>query len=254
MADFIRFSDPVPALEFRIGQPYKAGKGRPIYINYRGETPTLLTPKLKTPFGLDKFIAEDSPSSAAKYSFALSMPEGLPEADALRKFIAEVERQCVDFAHSKQAELFGEKEPFKPREIIADRFSSCIACSAGWEPRMKVKLNTDRNGGFAAVVYGPQKEVMTVEEICKGDHLGAIVEIGPMWLVDKRCGLALVAKQVRRWPGGAQGEALRACVIPDYDSTAPSSDDVMVGYEDYVDDDLPPAKRACSVGLAETCN
>jgi hypothetical protein len=203
--------------DFRIGQPYKTGKGRPLYVSLRGETPQVIISKFRTPFGLDKYVSDDATSSSgAKYSVSVSLPEGLAEADAVRDFIADFERQCIDFVHDKQFEIFGEKEP-KKREIIADRFTSAIGCSAGWEPRLKLKLNTDRNGAFTVAVYGPDKEEQHTENLQKNDHLGVLCELGPIWVVDKKFGLSLVAKQIRRWPGADTVSATRGCLIPDDD-------------------------------------
>mmetsp|Transcript_12791 Transcript_12791/g.37545 ORF Transcript_12791/g.37545 Transcript_12791/m.37545 type:complete len:264 (+) Transcript_12791:949-1740(+) len=201
-------------VSLRDGKPWANGKGRPLWIN-AGQEQSLcvLTPRLKAPFGASRFDGDDASS---KWSITLNLDTGVPENDNLIALLEHVDDAIITHVHEHQSTFF-RGEAVK-RDVIADRYKPIVVRSQ-YGAALRLKLDKAPDGAFETAVFDADRQQIQVEDVGRGDFVRALIQVGPCWIVDRKCGCTLKALQLRTFPTTAGSVPLNlatgACLIDD---------------------------------------
>lgn len=214
--------DVVSRLRYSQPRLNASGKGKSVSVAYHTEAaanarPVFQTPKMYAPFGVSSFTPEDG--GYVKFTLPLSF-----KTDATRPFLdllRAVDEYNIQAAFENQEAWFGDKG--KAREIIEDRYTRLVQHKdERYEPRFTGKLDF-RNNEYQGLVFDdstPPKR-MTLDYLEKACTVIALVEFGPMWIVDKRFGQTVRVIQAKVFKMRSLTE--NAIVDDDGDDGAPGA-------------------------------
>jgi len=160
--------------------------GKTIYINTVGGKARFELPVLRTPFGLSSYT--DTQTGKTSYSIDLSLdnPEIL---EGIRKF----EKAVFDHVAKNSLEILG--KVYTPDVIkAADLFKSNIREGkepGKYAPTLRVKILTDRNGGFVPEAYNTKQELVDLGTLQKGQKIATIIDINQIWIIDNKFGMTI---------------------------------------------------------------
>ncbi|KAG7674162.1 hypothetical protein KSW81_005997 [Nannochloris sp. 'desiccata'] len=70
-----------------------------------------------------------------------------------------------------------------------------------YSPIMKIKIPVDKSGVPTAEIYNEAKERVSIDSIAKGSSITCIIELSPVWFVNKTFGLTWKLVQAAVTPG-----------------------------------------------------
>lgn len=145
----------------------------------------LQTPKMQAPFGAKEWESND-PQKPSKWDLVLSFKGAGGQMQAFQELLRAVDEANVTHAFENQDTFFGEKN--KAREIIQDRYTSLLnATNQKYEPKLTTKLDV-KNGQYSGRVFDNQSVEQDLKFLDRGSYVQALIEFGPLWVVDKRFG------------------------------------------------------------------
>lgn len=196
----------VGSLEF--SEPKKMGESgaKMVYVNVNRNKILLHTPKMRMPYGLNKYEEAGKPT---KYSVDMSFSdvENNKDIKALYDKILEFDKRIIEEA-SKSSLAWFKKKSF-PNEIATELYSSAVKYSKDKEtgerndkypPTLNVKLPY-YDGGFKCNVYNSKKEEIDATEVegsfHKGQDVTAIIECNGLWFAGGKYGTSWKVKQLK---------------------------------------------------------
>ena len=192
--------------------------GKTIYINTVGGKARFELPVLRTPFGLSSYT--DSQTGKTSYSIDLSLDN--PDILAgVRGF----EKAVFDHVAKNSLEILG--KVYTPDVIkAADLFKSNIREGKDpgkYAPTLRIKVLTDRNGGFVPEAYNTKQELVDLGTLQKGQKIATIVDINQIWVIDNKFGMSIRLVQAVLLPTNElKGFAFKNIeTVPESDGDAP---------------------------------
>jgi hypothetical protein len=179
-----------------------SGKGKTVSVAYQmsdgsNAKPVFQTPKMFAPFGFNHYAAETE-NGYDKYSIALTFKGDSPRMQEFLGLMRAIDAANVEMAFQNQEDLFGEKG--KSRDIIEDRYNKIVNHKNDkYEPRMTGKLQF-RNGNYTGLIFNdsaPPQEVGLSYIGQEKSSIVALVELGPIWIADKKFGQTINAIQMK---------------------------------------------------------
>ena len=181
-----------------------SGKGKNVPVNYRaagGEPVRLVvqTPRTTAPFGLDRLDAEEG--GAPKYSMTLSFKgrEYVPQMQSFFDLLHAIDERNVTEAVANQSTWWPGSET-KTRDIIEDRYHRIVTQpeNTSYDANVRVKIPT-RNGQFETLAFDDSAtpQPIGVDEIGAMCQVICLVELGPLWIADKKFGQTIKCIRVK---------------------------------------------------------
>jgi hypothetical protein len=169
--------------------------GKTIYLRRAANTAALFElPVMRAPFGLSSYT--DTKTNKTSYSIDLSMD--VPE---VAEFFSKVESAVLNHVVSHSEEFLG--KTFSREVAESALFKSAIRHGkepGKYPPTLKLKVLTDRDGGFVPKAYDSSKEPIGLDEIQKGQKVRTIVDINQVWIVDNKFGVTVRLSQIMAFP------------------------------------------------------
>lgn len=169
-------------------RPNQSGLGKSCAMNFIDNgTPTKLvvqTPKMFAPFGVKEWEGQaDRPS---KWDLVLSFKGTSPMMAEFEKLLKKIDDANVTHVYENQETFFGEKG--KSRDIIADRYSPLFnTTNVKYEPKLTTRLDV-RNTRYTGQIFDSEARPQELGFVTPMCYVQALIEFGPLWLVDKRFG------------------------------------------------------------------
>lgn len=149
------------------------------------------------PFGFNHYPAETE-NGYDKYSIALTFKGDSPRMQEFLSLMRAIDAANVEMAFQNQEDLFGEKG--KSRDIIEDRYNRIVNHkNEKYEPRMTGKLQF-RGGYYTGLIFDdsvPPQEVSLSYIGQEKSSVVALIELGPIWIADKKFGQTINAIQMK---------------------------------------------------------
>jgi len=178
--------------------------GQSIPLRYKGESAYMIqSPVVSSPFGISEYTPDAGPT---KYSIDLSFKghEENPRTQKFMDMVAEIDRHLIDLAVVNSPTWFGKK---MSKEVVEELYRPLIKPSKQPEkyaPTLKVKIRTSRADDSKLDVHAVtcDNEPFDVANILPGTTMKAIVDIAPIWFVNKQFGtsLTLLAAEIHSVP------------------------------------------------------
>lgn len=178
------------------------GKGKTVSVGYQcidgsPSKPVLQSPKMFAPFGYNHYVP-DTEGGYDKYSIALTFKGDSPRMLEFLALMRSIDEANVEMAFQNQEALFGEKS--KSRDIIEDRYTKIVNHkNEKYEPRITGRLRFV-NDSYSGLVFNDASPPVEVglsyigQERCS---IVALVELGPIWIADKKFGQTLNIIQMK---------------------------------------------------------
>lgn len=180
----------------------KAG-GTQVPLSYSGMRNFMIqTPTLSAPFGISEYTPDNAPT---KYSLEFSFKnyEEDPKIKCFMDKITELDNYLIDMAVANSQEWFGKQ---MSKVVVEELYRPLLKPSKQpdkYAPTLKLKIRTSRgDDSHLSVAAFKDKEQFNMEEFVPGTTAKAIVEVSPLWFVNKQFGatLTLMALEIEQLP------------------------------------------------------
>ena len=178
----------------------KAG-GTSVPILYNGmKNVKIQTPILSVPFGMSEYTPDNG---AIKYSMDLSFKNH--ETDSkIRIFMDkmnEFDNHLIEMAVQNSPEWFGKQ---MSKEVVEELYRPLVKPSKQpdkYAPTLKLKVRVNNNEPVINA-FDTNKQVFDMSQFTGGTEVKAIVDIAPIWFVNKQFGttLTLLALEIHHVP------------------------------------------------------
>ena len=165
---------------------YNAGKTINLTYSNPGSTCRILlqTPRLRIPFGLSKFEA-NPPKFSIQFEFVTD--------SFFAELMGALDRKALLHVHANQQAALGVSG--KSAEIIQDRQNPIVKKNDTWPDSFRVRCDM-RAGKWPGLAVDETLQPIELESI-KGGEAIAIIELGPLWLVNGAWGIKIVLRQIK---------------------------------------------------------
>lgn len=188
-------------LNYGEATPNKSGKGRSVLVNWRkgpgdGVRLVMQTPKMWSPFGVNTYQPDEG--GPPKYSISLSF-KGYDDNERLKKFHNLFQQlDSTNCAHATQKQEAWWGPGVKDRSIIEDRYTTNLKPDKNgkYAPLLKLKLNF-KNGQPDFKIYDAIGNLVDLDYIDGPCFIIALVEIGSLWIADKKFGQNVRVMQMK---------------------------------------------------------
>ena len=178
--------------------------GQSIPLRYKGESSYMIqSPVVSVPFGISEYTPDAGPT---KYSIEMSF-KGHDENPRIQQFmdmIAEIDRHLVDLAVTNSPTWFGKQMSKEVVEVLYRPLIKPSKHPEKYAPTLKAKIRTSRSDESKLDVHAVtcEKEPFDMATIIPGSTMKAIVDIAPIWFVNKQFGttLTLLASEIHSVP------------------------------------------------------
>lgn len=178
--------------------------GQSIPLKYNGESSYMIQlPVVSVPFGISEYTPDAGPT---KYSIELSF-KGHEENPKIKKFmdmIEQIDKHMIELAVANSSTWFGKK---MSKEVVEELYRPLIKPSKQPEkyaPTLKAKIRSSRTDENKLDVHAVTTEntPFDMSTIIPGTTMKAIVDIAPIWFVNKQFGttLTLLAAEIHHVP------------------------------------------------------
>lgn len=160
----------------------------------------LQTPSMPAPFGISEFTTE---TGVVKYSVDLSFRYENEDSKVarFRDKLEQLDEKMIELATINSVKWFGKK---LSREVIAELYRPLIKLSKQpekYKPLLKCKLRSRVNGemginAFDVHAFTCDGDVFDMATFMPGGSIKLIVEIMPVWFMNRQFGLSLNIVQV----------------------------------------------------------
>jgi len=178
--------------------------GQSIPLKYKGESFYMIqTPVMTAPFGISEYTPENGPT---KYSLELSFKghDTIPQIKSFMDTIENIDKHMIELAVANSTEWFGKK--MSP-EVVGELYRPLLKPSKQpekYSPTLKMKIRSNRSDETKLDVqaFMRNKETFDIATILPGTTAKAIIDIAPIWFVNKQFGttLTLLALEVHALP------------------------------------------------------
>ena len=164
------------------------------FLNFNNKKITMMTPQLYVPFGLSTYETENGSKDSINVSFIDS--EENSETKAFYNKLKELDEFMIETAYKNSTKWFGKS---LPREVIMEFYRPLVKPG-------KRKPNSDENYPEMAKLkirnkdeiqaYDTEKNRISISDIETKSRIRSIVEISPLWFINKTFGVTLNLVQV----------------------------------------------------------
>lgn len=175
----------------------KAG-GNQVPITYNGSKMILIqTPVMTAPFGVSEYTPDGAP---VKYSIDLSFKEyeNNPKVKCFLERMKAVDEHMIKLGVENSPQWFGKT---MSREVVEELYRPLVKPSKQPEkyaPTIKLKIRPGRNAENIMNVkaFTSNQEDFDMSEFQAGSTIKAIVELAPIWFVNKQFGISMTIAQL----------------------------------------------------------
>lgn len=178
--------------------------GQSIPLRYKGESSYMIqTPTVSVPFGVSEYTPDAGPT---KFSIDLSF-KGHEENPRIKKFMdlfVSLDKHLMNLAVENSPSWFGKQ---MSKEVVEELYRPLIKPSKQPEkyaPTLKLKIRTNRadEGTLDVHAITNDKTPFDMMSIVPGTTMKAIIDIAPIWFVNKQFGtsLTLLASEIHSVP------------------------------------------------------
>jgi len=170
---------------------------RKIILSKDGKAARIQIPRMYMPFGVSGFTP-DVGQKKWNIDFALKgWEEDGGYTQKFYRFLIDLENSVIDHVHQHSEEIFGSA---MARETVASMFNSNLKHSAAHEPKLRVKVDVERNGFIKPKIFDANEVDITseAEEKLHSRHTGAaIVEMQSIYFMNGRFGIVWKLHQLK---------------------------------------------------------
>jgi hypothetical protein len=204
--------------------------GKGVYLQCDNKKLLLQLPWMRSPFGLSSYT--DETTGRTSYSLDLSFDENNEGAQALKQKLQELDTLIVDTVAANSKEWLGKEFA---KEVLQQALYKPLVRPGKEEypSTLKLKVLTDRDGGFVPEAYSMKRETISLDSIEKGQRVMALVDVNQIWFIDNKFGVTLRLQQLM----ADRSEKLKRFAFEGPDVPPMSTEEEEEEVEVEVDDD-----------------
>lgn len=169
--------------------------GKTVYINAQDGKKKLYLqlPFMRSPFGMSAFT--DEATNKTSYSLDLSFDTDNEDAMALSAKLKELDEIIIKTVTDNSKEWLG--KAYDINVIREALYKPLVRQGKDEYPdTMKLKIMTKPSGDFLAEAYNSARELISVDQIEKGQRCACIVDVNQIWFIDNKFGVSVRLSQV----------------------------------------------------------
>jgi len=169
--------------------------GKTVYINAQDGKKKLYLqlPFMRSPFGMSAFT--DEATNKTSYSLDLSFDTDNEDAMALSTKLKELDEIIIKTVADNSKEWLG--KAYDINVIREALYKPLVRQGKDEYPdTMKLKIMTKPSGDFLAEAYNSSRELISVDQIEKGQRCACIVDVNQIWFIDNKFGVSVRLSQV----------------------------------------------------------
>ena len=199
--------------------------GKTVYINAQDGKKKLYLqlPFMRSPFGMSAFT--DEATNKTSYSLDLSFDTDNEDAMALSTKLKELDEIIIKTVADNSKEWLG--KAYDINVIREALYKPLVRQGKDEYPdTMKLKIMTKPSGDFLAEAYNSARELISVDQIEKGQRCACIVDVNQIWFIDNKFGVSVRLSQVL---------CLQSAKLPSFAFQGLDGDDTVE--EEYVEEE-----------------
>ena len=169
--------------------------GKTVYINAQDGKKKLYLqlPFMRSPFGMSAFT--DEATNKTSYSLDLSFDTDNEDAMALSNKLKELDEIIIKTVADNSKEWLGKAYDIN---VIREALYKPLVRQGkdDYPDTMKLKIMTKPSGDFLAEAYNSSRELISVDQIEKGQRCACIVDVNQIWFIDNKFGVSVRLSQV----------------------------------------------------------
>ena len=169
--------------------------GKTVYINAQDGKKKLYLqlPFMRSPYGLSAFT--DEATNRTSYSLDLSFDKDNEESNSLYDKLKELDDIIIKTVTENSKEWLGKAYDIN---VIREALYKPLVRQGkdDYPDTIKLKVMTKPNGEFLAEAYNSAREMITVDQIEKGQRCMCIVDFNQIWFIDNKFGVSVRLSQV----------------------------------------------------------
>lgn len=178
--------------------------GNMVGLSFKGGKVVMQVPKASIPFGVNTMTTENN---EVRKSLDISF-KGLENNLKLQDFydfVRGLDERNQEMAVKNSPEWLKKK---MSAEVVSELYKPLVndKSEGKYPATMRFKLPTDNDGNFTGKVFSPTREPMTLDDVTKGSEVSLIVEIQPMWFVNKQFGMTFKVAQIKLYKKASMDE------------------------------------------------
>jgi hypothetical protein len=200
--------------------------GKTVYINAQDGKKKLYLqlPFMRSPFGMSAFT--DEATNKTSYSLDLSFDTDNEDAMALSTKLKELDEIIIKTVADNSKEWLG--KAYDINVIREALYKPLVRQGKDEYPdTMKLKITTKPSGEFLAEAYNSAREMISVDQIEKGQRCACIVDVNQIWFIDNKFGVSVRLSQVL---------CQQSTKLPSFAFQGLDSDDIVE--EEYTEEEI----------------
>ena len=169
--------------------------GKTVYINAQdGKRKLYLQlPFMRSPFGMSAFT--DEATNKTSYSLDLSFDRDNEEGLALAEKLKALDEIIIKTVADNSKEWLGKVYDIN---VIREALYKPLVRQANddYPDTIKLKIITKPTGEFLAEAYDSSRQMISVDQIEKGQRCACIVDVNQIWFIDNKFGVSVRLSQV----------------------------------------------------------
>lgn len=147
------------------------------------------TPKCKLPFGVSEYNS--------KYSLQLSLQGMSDQMEHFKKFLNNLDDKNIEMGSKFSSKWFKKN---LTKDTVTELYNPILKQNnPKYPPNIKVKLPF-RDDTFQGEVFDSNRNVISLNDITKGCHVEAIIELSGIYFVAKEFGISWKVIQLKVYP------------------------------------------------------
>lgn len=186
---------PVDQIEYNEPKQNQHG-GNMVGLSFNNSKITIQIPKAPVPFGVNSLTTD---KNEIRKSLDISF-RGLENNEQLQALFDWVR----DFDSRNKTMAIANCEPWLKRktlseEVVGELYKPLVndKSQGKYPPTMRFKLPTNADGDFTGKVFAPDRTPLTEADITKGSEVSLLVDVQPMWFVNKQFGVTFKVSQIK---------------------------------------------------------
>lgn len=168
--------------------------GNMVGLSYNNYKIVMQIPKASIPFGVNSLTTE---KGEERKSLDISF-RGMENNKALQEFfewVKDLDERNKNMAVQNSEVWLKKKMSY---EVVSELYKPLVNDKSDKYPAtMRFKVPTNQMGEFTGDVFAPDRTKMTLDDVTKGSEVSLIVEIQPMWFVNKQFGITFRIAQMK---------------------------------------------------------
>ena len=169
--------------------------GKTVYINAQdGKRKLYLQlPFMRSPFGMSAFT--DEATNKTSYSLDLSFDRDNEEGLALADKLKALDEIIIKTVADNSKEWLGKVYDIN---VIREALYKPLVRQGkdDYPDTIKLKIMTKQTGEFLAEAYDSSRQMISVDQIEKGQRCACIVDVNQIWFIDNKFGVSVRLSQV----------------------------------------------------------